>query len=181
MKLKESCTSYQLACNNQFELCCVPNLNEIDKCNIDLFKANDILTRVEKSLNMPQSSLIKLSHLQPAFLESIINYRPVYQYQPQYADNKLNNYIQRPSILHTKKIEDNGGPRRIEFKSLRDISHNHDNGLIHLASDRSSTEFKSVPNQPLRVNPYEFKSSRILRRKIENPKPRQFSKINGQN
>lgn len=170
VKLRESCTSYQLTCDSPFQLCCVPNLSEIGVCNVDLFRPNEILARVEKSLNLPQSSLIKLSHLQPAFIESIINYRtpaifappiPIFNKKPYegYAD------ISRPSILHYAKKADE--TTKSQVRSLKEEE--NDDGLFY-RQDKVGPHFKTIANQVPRGNQAQVRFAKVLRR-VDNPRP----------
>ena len=170
MKLRETCTSYQLACDRPFELCCVPNLSEIGVCNVDLFRPNEILARIEKSLNLPQSSLVKLSHLQPAFIESVINYRAPAIFAPQatvFRDKSSVYYkqlndghdVSRPFIQYAKKNE---------LRSLKEEE--SDDGHIYLGQDKTNTHFRTITNQVARSNPAQLRFAKVLRR-VENPSP----------
>ena len=173
VKLKESCTSYQLTCDSPFEICCVPNLSENGACNVDLFKPNEIIARVEKSLNLPQSSLIKLSHLQPAFIESIINYRAPTYFAPQtpafkdrlsnyYRYNEVYDPISRPSIHYAKKAD--AGKRQNELRSLKD----ENDDMAYLERDQLDNHFETISNQVPKANPAQVRYAKVLRR-VDNP------------
>lgn len=173
-KLRDTCTSYQFACSSPFELCCIPNQSEYGTCNLDLFKPNDILARVENSLNLPQNSLIKLSQLQPAFLESVINYRPVYTpglsnkhsnfYNSNFKFNEIYD-IARPSILHAKNTNVTKKEKPSDLRRAID-----ETDTLFDLSTRLSTQFRTVSNLPLRVNRNANRFNKVLRR-VGNPTP----------
>ena len=180
-KLKETCTSYQLTCNDPFELCCVPNLSEYGECNIDLFKPTEILNRVEKSLNLPSNSLIKLSHLQPAYLDSILNYRSIYpQTHAMFKDKSSNYYnlnkqinemaynITRP-MIHSKKVDSirKENDNRLELKSLKEDS---DLAMHDLAPHSLESHFMKISNQSPRLHRQQIRFAKVLRR-VDNPTP----------
>lgn len=97
----------------------------------------------------------------------MLNYRPVYHFPQTPNDKSIGTIVSRPSIVHNKKQTND---KQTRYQLRNDISHDHENGFVHLSQHRVTSDFKTISNQLPKSSNLElsFTSTPVLRR-VKNP------------